>query len=493
MGQTRQGQERNQTGAAELWKIGVPTIETVALGEERKRRFLFENYLITHAVESAAPLDKLVEESLQDPTDPKWSRLRIALALELGRLTARLHEAGFLHRDFHPGNLLVKIDDQGDPILTLIDLDALRIKKRLRGGDIVENLALLDHYFWVRCTKSDRGRFLRSYIEHRTSISRRQAKPLAREVEASTRAWAERLWSRWGKRIRGGNKYFCLHKAKNAWGVAATDCDPETISRLLEDPNAPFHDPSAIVLKDSRTTTVVETLMKIGGVHERVVYKRFNVRKWYEPVFNLFRPSRGWRAWQAGQHLATRGLPTPRNLIFLASHREKPFPPIPRETYVLTKKLEPSETLAGFLTNGFKSLCPDKALAARRRYAIALGRLLRLMHERSISHRDLKGSNILIEGDPLDEIEPRLSLIDLVGVAKQTPLPWKRRYQNLARLNVSVSQVGGLTRTDALRFLREYLPWNVTPRTRWKEVWREIEHMSEEKKEQSIRFGRASG
>ena len=37
------------------------------------------------------------------------------------------------------------------------------------------------------------------------------------------------------------------------------------------------------------------------------------------------------------------------------------------------------------------------------------------MHERSISHRDLKTSNILILGDP-EADPPELSLIDLVGV-----------------------------------------------------------------------------
>ena len=54
------------------------------------------------------------------------------------------------------------------------------------------------------------------------------------------------------------------------------------------------------------------------------------------------RPSRAWRSWQAGQHLACRGIPTPRNLAFLARHRTFRAHPwswfLPRETYLITTK-----------------------------------------------------------------------------------------------------------------------------------------------------------
>ena len=61
----RRGKGRNEGKRSEhLASIGVPTITPVALGEQRKRKFLFENYLVTLAIRAATPLDEFVESQL---------------------------------------------------------------------------------------------------------------------------------------------------------------------------------------------------------------------------------------------------------------------------------------------------------------------------------------------------------------------------------------------------------------------------------------------
>lgn len=106
-----------------------------------------------------------------------------------------------------------------------------------------------------------------------------------------------------------------------------------------------------------------------------------------------------------------------------------------------------------------------------------------------MSDRDVKAANILIEGDPAAE-EIALTLIDLVGVQLLHPLPKGRRLQNLARLQISLSDVPGRTRTDALRFLRVYLPWGLSPRNDWKGLWRKVERLIDYKEEKNRRRGR---
>jgi hypothetical protein len=48
----------------------------------------------------------------------------------------------------------------------------------------------------------------------------------------------------------------------------------------------------------------------------------------------------------------------------------------------------------------------------------------------------------------------------------------------------------GRTRTDALRFLRLYLPRGLWPRNDWKGLWRAIAAASQDKREKNRRSGR---
>ncbi|MBX6315749.1 MAG: phosphotransferase [Isosphaeraceae bacterium] len=480
----RRGKGRNEgKRALRLAQTGVPTITPIALGERRRRKFLFENYLITRGIPGAVPLNEFVEGRLDEIPEPRRSRLRRELARALGELTARLHEVGFVHQDFHPGNLLVDLTPEGRPWLAMIDLDALRVRRKLTWKDVGRNLALLNHYFWLRSNRTDRHRFLRAYLAARSDRPRR-LKAFARGIEEATRAWAERLWRRWGRRCLATNKYFQAYQAPRAWAVASRDLDAATVAALLADPDAPFRHPGAALLKDSRTTTVAELELPVLGRPRRVIYKRFNRKKWLDPWLCLFRPSRAWRAWQAGQHLASRAVPTPQNLAVIARTGSLG---LPLDTYLVTIKAEPSITLSDYARTTLAGLDPTERREQIRRLTPALARLIRTLHERSLSQRDLKAANILIEGDPS---AGRLSLIDLVGVRLVHPLPRGRRLQNLARLQVSLADVSGRTRTDALRFLRFYLPWAQTPRRDWKALWRAIQRRCRAKEARNRRRGR---
>ena len=307
----RRGKGRNEgKRSAVLAAIGVPTIYPIALGERRKRKFLFENYLITWEIPGTMPLDEYLENHLESQPEPLQSRIRQRLANSLAVLTARLHNAGITHIDFHPGNVLVRISPHDVPELSMIDLDALRQRSRLSWIVAQRNLAQLDHYFWLRSSRTDRHRFLATYLANR-SEQPPDVRQFTHGIEESTRAWAERLWRRWGRRCRSTNKYFQILKGPRTWGVAVRDLDAGEIAALLADPDALFSSPQSTLIKNSRTSKVAETTMLVGGVPSRVVFKRFNRKKWIDPWLNLFRPSRAWRSWQAGQDLVSRGIPTP--------------------------------------------------------------------------------------------------------------------------------------------------------------------------------------
>ncbi|WP_165065385.1 lipopolysaccharide kinase InaA family protein [Paludisphaera rhizosphaerae] len=489
----RRGKGRNEgKRSSQLASIGVPTISPIALGERRRRGFLFDNFLITREIQDAPPLDDFVEQELPNLPEPRRSRLRHRLAKAMGILTAKLHNAGLLHIDFHPGNILVRLGPGDEPQLTMIDLDALRTSKKLSWPQAQRNLALLDHYFWTRSTRVDRNRFLKAYLQAREGAPD-SVRDFAVGVETATRRWAERLWRRWGKRCRSTNKYFYVSKSNNALCIASRDLDPSEVAPLLVDPDAAFNAPGVKVIKDSRTTRLIEATMIVNGKPTPVVFKRFNRKKWIDPVLAIFRPSRAWRSWQAGQHLSARGIPTPQNLAFVARRRKPWFSPfqgvLPHETYLITVEQLNASTLSEHVYEVLPELEGDALHAEIERLTQALASLVRLLHDRSLSHRDLKASNILIRRDA-EPGESILSLIDLVGVRLKAPLPMHRRVQNLARLSVSLADAPGRTRTASLRFLRAYLPHRLQQTDEWKALWRAVEAASYTKKARNRRRGR---
>ena len=487
----RSGKGRNEgRRAAKLEAIGVPTITPVALGERRVRNFLLENYLVTKEISNTLPLDEFVERRLPLMPPHRQGRLRRDLARVLADLTARLHDAGFVHQDFHPGNLLIRIEPDDSLRLAVIDLDALRVTRRLSWADVRENLALLNHYFWIRCNRSDRYRFLHAYLKARREPTAPGARDLSKEIEKSTRAWAERLWRRWGRRCWSRNKYFNVHRRPGLWAVASRDLDAPSVEEVVNDPEAILRKPGTVILKDSRTALVAETTLMVKGRPTPVIFKRFNPKKTLETLLNLVRPSRAGRAWQAGQHLKSRGLPTPQNLAYVVKTGWGPLGRwLTGRSYLVTVKAEPSITLGDYARLVLPLESPEERREQIRRLTLALARLLRVLHERSISDRDLKSANILIVGDPKAE-EIALTLIDLVGVQLLHPLPQGRRLQNLARLQISLADVPGRTRTDALRFLRAYLPWGLSARNDWKGLWRKVARLIDSKEEKNRRRGR---
>ena len=274
--------------------------------------------------------------------------------------------------------------------------------------------------------------------------------------------------------------------------IASRSVGPADALALLGDPDAPFNVPGATILKDSRTTTVALAVIEVDGVPTRIVYKRFNAKKRLEGLLTLLRPSRAWRAWRANHHLRSRGLPTPTDLFVVGTRGRGPVGSGlfgPSRTYLASIMAEPSVTLSDHLLTGLDHCTMAHRRGNLRRLAERLGRLVRDLHDRRLSDRDLKASNILVLGDPLAD-RPALSLIDLVGVRLFSPLPRHRRIQNLARLLASLGEHPRWCRTDSLRVLLAYLPAQQSADGRWKATWREVFRRIERKRATNRRRGR---
>ncbi len=489
----RRGKARNEAKRAiRLGAIGIRTVVPLALGERRKRKFLFDNYLITEAITNTTPLDQVLRPTSTTVKPPLPARSRRRLAESLGRLTARLHREGILQNDYHLGNLLVDNDTINDetPRLHLIDLDSLQFQPKVDWRRAAANLGQLCHASWIITSRADRLRFLHAYSEELGN--KKNLRLLAAEIEQRRQRWAERLWTRRAKRCVRGRGEFRQVNRDRAWGIARRELGKPIAQRVLAHPEQ-FLTKDARCIKHSRTTTVSEIQLPF---HDQgtvpVIAKQFHQKKKLEGLLSVVRPSRAWRAWLGSHHLQSRGIATAQDLIVIGRdtrQRRIRLPTGPTETFLFSRKLEPSVSLDEFIRSALPSLAPTRRLATIRSLAESLGRLIRTLHERSISHRDLKASNILLVGDPL-EGPVQLHLIDLVGVQVIHPLPHHRRIQNLGRLGTSLVELPGWTYVDSLRILKSYLPGHSMPSDGWKPYWAEIQQWIERKQQRNAIRGR---
>jgi tRNA A-37 threonylcarbamoyl transferase component Bud32 len=523
-------------GAVAVAARGVPTVTPLGLAERGGGWGPRDSFLLIRTLEDTEPLSTFIEHTLTALERDRRFRVSLRLAKELGHFIAQVHDAGILHDDLHAGNILVRLASDDRPRLFLIDLHAVKIGTRLSWKASQANLVVLSHWFMIHASRTDRLRFWLAYfqarqrskiedresriegearfddreatmeegdqicvdpqssiLDLRSSSDPRSSLPLARDLEE--RSWKStlRLWKTRERRYLSWNRSFKPARSSTVRGHVVRDLDRAVVAELLADPDAPFRRPELKVLKDSCSSIVAEFALSLGGVTRPVVYKRFQVKAWTEPLAAWVRRSPALRSWIFGHGLSERGLPTPRPLAVLHRRRHG----LSFEGYLLTEKIDDALELHDFVTS-LDSLPSHERGILLRRSIEQVGRLVRDLHLRQLSHRDLKAANILVvshESSSLATIHrsPSVWLVDLVGVRRHRRLSRRRRVRNLARLHASFYHSPSLTRTDKLRFLRMYLQWGLFGRDGWKRWWREIEVATRAKIARNARLRRPLG
>ncbi|MBN9117878.1 MAG: hypothetical protein J0I06_01705 [Planctomycetes bacterium] len=440
-----------------------------------------ESFLVTRDLAPAVPFTDFVESQLPAFAPDERARVRRQLARGLGRFLALLHDRGVTHPDPHAGNLLVEMPPSLVPHFSLLDVHAVRFGPPLGWGDSLANLILYNRWFQLRATAADRFRFWHEYrLARQTGAFERED---AARLERATQASNRRFWMARTARYKGTHRTVRRVRAGNVRGLAVRDLPDGFLRDLLRDPDAAFTRPDAKPLKRCPTSTVAELEMPTPTGPRAVVLKRVNVRSAIEPLKNLFRSSAVRRSWLQGHGLRERWLPTPRPLAMFHRHRAGI---LPAKGYLLTEKVPDAIGLP-------EAVSACREVGVLRVWAERLARVVRAMHDRGVSHRDLKAPNVMLRGAATDPASATPVLIDLVGVrASADAVPFARCARELARLNASFLAMPHVTRGEKLRFLRAYLCAGER-QTDWKSWWRAVSKATAAKVAKNRRSGRAIG
>jgi tRNA A-37 threonylcarbamoyl transferase component Bud32 len=340
------------------------------------------------------------------------------------------------------------------------------------------NLVLVNRWFQMRSSRTDRLRFWLAYRAARITIPALD-RPAAKRIEAETGRSNVRFWNRRFGRYVTDNREYVRVKGPGAAGHAVRTLPKTFVDSFFADPDGAFNQPRVMVFKDSRSSTVVESRIETPAGPVPVILKRFNRKSFGNVLKNAIRRLPATRSWLLGHNLRDRGLPTPRPLLLAHRYRLG----VPVVSYLAVEKVPAAAGLPEAVAAA-ADLSPDARRRFLRTLSADLGRLVRTMHDRGVSHRDLKAPNILLA----DGHTP--ILIDLVGVRTGRVVPFTVRVRDLARLNASFLSSPVVSRTDRLRLLTAYLavmPQMGRSRKAW---WSAVARATREKAARNARSGR---
>lgn len=476
---------------------GVAASRPVAYAEGIRQADARYSVLVLDAIEPAEPLDEFWQ---RECTDRASQATRQALIESLAELIARAHQAGFEHTDMHAANILVQQPRGGGVRSHFVDLHAALLDRPVSDAAIVRNLVQLNQWFRRHSSVKDRIRFLRAYLRWRNEFETEfsHARPvetdfggLMRLLATTAERHARRLWAQRDRRARRSGKYFARLRLGRGWRAivlraskrpnATTGAQPRELSAgwwrtQLSDPRRLLRLGTGAVRKRSHSAWVGQTALDHETGPVDLILKRPRARNWRRRLSQLLPPSRCARGWRTGHALLNRDIVAARPLAVL----ERRLGPFVLDSLLLTELVPDAIDLASYLRRRHAERSSRGWRRDKQEMIQLLARQMRQLSERGFVHRDCKADNLLVLGAS----PPRLCWVDMDGIRLLArPAIDAEAYGGLARLWVSLGDVPGINRTDAVRFLRAlHARFGGNP-LGWRESWHAIAGLVDHKLE----------
>lgn len=437
--------QREWDNQVRLAAAGVPTSASVAVAERRGLGGGGEAFLFVREVADA--------RSLRDALRQEGTGLglpgRRRLVERLADLVARMHAAGFDHRDLHAGNVLVSGPLSPEAPLLLIDLHRGDWRRRVGPARRLGRLARLVHSLAAVLPRTDGVRFLRAYFAATANGGTQAlgARRLVRRVLAQAAVFGARLVARRTRRCLHRSSVFGVKRSAEGTLYYRRALASADIVQVIARHDAVRRVDRALLLKDLPDRSLSRGRLRLGDADVEVAVKEFRPVGLLGEIKRLAGHSPARQAWLAAHGFAVRGQPTAQGLALY----EEAAGPRAGRSLLLTEWIAGAIAANRYVEEVVGGAAGPGRLAARRGLVAALAAAVRGLHRAGIHHHDLKANNLLMA--PAAPAH-RVWFLDLDRVTFGTPPGVAARQKALAQLNASMP--ASLTRTDRLRFLHAY-------------------------------------
>ena len=409
----------------DLQRAGVPAPRAVAImlgfriGERRGDAVIIE------AIEPSVQLDVYLRQFEQRGEMAPDHR---ELARQVRELVQQLVRAKLGHEDLHLGNFL---RHEGKLYL----LDGYSVRRGMRPRDIYR----LAHSAAPFATTTDLLRTWRVLADgplpDRNPMSDTLREEFLKRIGGEDRYFGKLKSGEWS------GSFFKSTKFPKTWSVASgLTVKKEEWERLWPELWGKIERDELEVLKRSESGDVLAGEITLSGTTIPVIIKRPRKRYWYRYIYDAFRASRSWRAWEKAWNLITRNLPTAWPILVM----EK------RKAGYVIDHISVFERVIG---PTLRKVDLD-ALSGRDRERLfrRMGNLLRTIDSTGMSHFDAKASNFIVRMD--ERVGPVPVLIDTDAVRF-------RRWEGLGleRLLRSMKEHPQYTPADSLALCLGYAPY----------------------------------
>lgn len=401
-------------------KNNLPVAEPLGWLERIKKGFVRESYFLSEIILTGIPLNECLSLLKKE-----------AILSKVVKILLDIHRAGVFHEDLHAGNLLWN----GESIF-VIDLHRVKLLKSLSLNQKFQNIASLFHSLRSIWEEKEQFEFIKEYFKGESKGI--NFYDCLRRIQLLMERLQNRQWRSRTKRCLKESTNFSVIKDNRYIIYHRKDFHFDQIKKALDEHHRIVKkEPEKLVKFDKKSI-----ISRVENEGRTIFIKQFPYTYFKDRLLGCIYYSKGLRAWIGGNGLKARGV---SSIPILALLEKREFF-LRKESFLFMESIPDSLEMDRYIIENLKPM------RLRRKFIKEFAFWLASIHQKRIYHLDMKACNILVyqNGEKWG-----FFLLDLEDIRLDKNVNKKQLFKNLLQLNTSIPD--GITKTDRLRFFKEYL------------------------------------